>query len=109
MLAHSVFFRLKDRSQASIDRLVDGCREHLAGHPGEVLFAVGTASVYDRQVNDRDWQVALHIVFDSHASHDSYQQALRHELFIAAHAETWAQVRIFDADLSVCDASPRQR
>ena len=33
MLAHSVFFRLKDRSQASIDRLVDGCREQ-----GDAVF-----------------------------------------------------------------------
>jgi hypothetical protein len=46
--------------------------------------------------------VALHIVFESHAAHDAYQQAERHEIFIAAHADSWEQVRVFDADLSVC-------
>ena len=83
MLAHSVFFRLRDRSPASVTRLVEGCRRHLSGHPGEIVFAVGTLADYDRQVNDRDWQVALHIVFDSHAAHDTYQQAERHEVFLA--------------------------
>lgn len=104
MLAHTVFFRLKDRSPESIERLVAGCREHLSGHPGELVFAVGTCAPYDREVNDRDWQVALHIVFDSHAAHDTYQQAERHEVFIAAHADAWERVRVFDADLSVCDS-----
>ena len=103
MLAHSVFFRLKNRSPAAIERLIAGCRDHLSGHPGEVVFAVGTCAPYDRHVNDRDWQVALHIVFDSRAAHDTYQQAERHEIFIAAHADSWEQVRIFDADLSVCN------
>ena len=102
MLAHSVFYRLKDRSPAAIERLIAGCREHLSGHPGEVVFAVGGCAPYDRHVNDRDWQVALHIVFDSRANPDTYQQAERHEIFIAAHADSWEQVRIFDADLSVC-------
>jgi len=104
MLAHSVFFRLKDRSPAAIERLVAGCRAHLSGHPGELVFAVGTCSAYDREVNDRDWQVALHIVFDSRAAHDAYQQAERHEIFIAAHADEWEQVRVFDADLAACEA-----
>jgi len=107
MLCHSVYFRLKDRSPAAIERLVAGCREHLSGHPGEVVFAVGTCSGYDRHVNDRDWDVALHIVFDSHAAHDAYQQAERHEIFIAAHADSWEQVRVFDADLSTCEARGR--
>jgi hypothetical protein len=103
MLAHTVFFRLKDRSPAAVERLIAGCREHLSGHLGEVVFAVGTCAPYDRHVNDRDWQVALNIVFDSRATHDAYQQAERHEIFIAAHADSWELVRIFDADLSVCN------
>jgi hypothetical protein len=100
MLCHSVYFRLKDRSPAAIERLVAGCREHLSGHPGEVVFAVGTCADYDRQVNDRDYDVALVIVFDSHASHDAYQTAERHNQFIAEHADTWAKVRVFDTDLA---------
>ena len=81
-------------------RLVAACRRHLTAHPGTVSFAVGTCASYDRQVNDRDFDVALEIVFDSHAAHDAYQAADRHEQFIAENATTWAKVRVFDADLA---------
>jgi hypothetical protein len=50
-------------------------------------------------VNDRDFDVALEIVFDSHAAHDIYQTAERHNAFIAENATTWAKVRVFDVDL----------
>ena len=43
------------------------------------------------------------IVFDSHASHDAYQSAERHNCFIAEHADSWAKVRIFDADLATLE------
>ena len=103
MLAHSVYFTLKDRSPAAVAKLVAGCREHLTGHPGTRAFAVGTCAAYDRQVNDRDYDVALVIVFESHAAHDAYQTAERHERFIAEHAPSWAKVRVFDADLATLD------
>ena len=100
MLAHSVYFTLKDRTPAATAKLIAGCRAHLTGHPGTVAFAVGTRSSYDREVNDRDHDVALVIVFDSHASHDAYQVAPRHNTFIAEHADSWAKVRVFDDDLT---------
>ncbi len=101
MLSHAVYFTLKKRSPEAAARLVAACRTHLTGHPGTVSFSVGTcATVYDRQVNDRDYDVALTIVFESHAAHDAYQTAERHEIFIAENATEWAQVRVFDADLA---------
>jgi hypothetical protein len=103
MLAHSVYFTLKDRTPAAAAKLVAGCREHLTGHPGTRAFAVGTCADYDRQVNDRDYDVMLVIVFDSRDSHDAYQTADRHNLFIAEHADSWAKVRVFDADLATLE------
>jgi len=103
MLAHSVYFTLKDRTAAAAATLVAGCREHLTGHPGTKAFAVGTCADYDRQVNDRDYDVALLIVFESRASHDAYQTAARHDQFIAEHATSWARVRVFDADLATLE------
>lgn len=100
MLAHSVYFTLKDRTSAAAAALVASCREHLTGHPGEVLFSVGTLAAYDRQVNDRDWDVFLLIVFESQAAHDVYQTAPRHEQFIAVNATSWAKVRVFDANVA---------
>ncbi len=77
-LAHAVYFTLKHRTPEAAAKLVASCQKHLTGHPGTEYFAVGTcASEYDREVNDRDHDVALVIVFDSHAAHDAYQTAPR--------------------------------
>lgn len=99
MLSHAVYFTLKDRSPAAAQALVESCRKHLTGHAGETYFSVGTCAAYDREVNDRDFDVALLIVFESHAAHDAYQVADRHNQFIAENATTWAKVRVFDADV----------
>ncbi len=106
MLSHAVYFTLKDRSPDAVARLVASCRTHLIDHPGTLSFSVGTCAAYDREVNDRDFDVALEIVFDSHASHDAYQTDPRHEQFIAENATTWSKVRVFDADLAVFKAAP---
>lgn len=100
MLAHSVFFSLHDPSRDSIAALVAACREYLDGHPGVVFFGVGTLNPdLDRPVNDRAFDVALHVVFESKAAHDAYQVAPRHLRFIEENKPSWKQVRIFDADL----------
>lgn len=104
MLAHSVYFQLKDRSPEAAAALVAACRQHLTGHPGEVAFSVGTLSAYDRHVNDREWDVFLLVVFESKAAHDAYQTAPRHHEFIADQATAWAKVRVFDADLAAWQA-----
>lgn len=99
MLAHIVYFTLKDRSPAAVQRLVDSCHTYLGGHPGTVFFAVGTLNAeLNREVNDRNFDVALHVVFANKAAHDAYQVAPRHQQFIAENKPTWAQVRVFDAD-----------
>lgn len=103
MLSHAVYFTLKQRSAEAVARLVRSCHEHLTGHPGCVSFAVGRLAEYDRQVNDRAFDVALEIVFESHEAHDTYQTSERHQQFIADNAETWAGVRVFDVDLETVE------
>lgn len=100
-LSHAVYFTLKNRTPEAAAKLVASCHNHLTNHPGTVFFSVGTcAPEYDRQVNDRDYDVALTIVFESHAAHDVYQTAPRHEAFVAENATEWAKVRVFDANLA---------
>ncbi len=100
-LSHAVYFTLKKRTPEAAAKLVASCEQHLTGHPGTVFFSVGTcAAEYDREVNDRDYDVALTIVFESHAAHEVYQTAPRHEQFIAENATDWAKVRVFDANLA---------
>jgi Stress responsive A/B Barrel Domain len=48
-------------------------------------------------VNDKDFDVALHIVFSDNAAHDKYQDAERHKQFIAEQKANWKSVRVFDS------------
>ena len=98
MLAHNVFFSLKDKSPEAKAKVINSAKTHLTGHAGTVFFAVGDlATELNRPVNDLDFDVALHIVFADKASHDIYQEAPRHHLFIDECKEGWAKVRVFDS------------
>jgi hypothetical protein len=98
MLAHNVYFTLNDNSTAAKEKLVAACKKYLTGHPGTSFFGAGTrVEELDRPVNDRDFDVALVVVFDGKAAHDKYQKADRHLAFIAENKANWAEVRVFDA------------
>ncbi len=98
MLAHNVYFSLKDKSEAAKTAMVVACKKYLADHPGVVFFAAGTlVAELDRPVNDRDFDIALHVIFDTKASHDLYQTAPMHLQFIAENREGWEKVRVFDS------------
>jgi hypothetical protein len=98
MLAHMVYFKLNDRSSEMKARLVEACHLYLSGHPGTVFFACGTlCEELDREVNDRDFDVALHVVFRTKEDHDAYQVAPRHNQFIEENRANWAKVRVFDS------------
>lgn len=104
MLAHNVYFSLKDSSQAAKKRLVEACKKYLAPHEGIVFFACGLlAEDLRREVNDLNFDVALHIVFRSRAAHDAYQAAPLHETFIEENRDNWRSVRVFD---SLVDSLP---
>jgi hypothetical protein len=98
MLTHNVYFSLREPSEAARQKLLAACRKYLRGHPGVVSFACGTlATELARPVNDRDFDVALHIVFATQADHDHYQVAPQHVQFVAENKDTWQKVRVFDS------------
>ncbi|MHC5096183.1 MAG: Dabb family protein [Planctomycetota bacterium] len=98
MFAHNVYFTLKDSSQEQVDTLVAECHRYLKDHPGVVFFAAGTVSPeHDRPVNVRDFDVSLHVIFDSVAAQDAYQMAADHLTFIERNKGNWKQVRVFDS------------
>jgi len=100
MLSHAVFFTLKQDSPETRQQLVAGCKKYLADHPGVVWFSAGPiADELDREVNDRDFDVALHVVFKDKAAHDAYQDAPKHKQFIAELSGLWEKVRVFDSYL----------
>ena len=93
MLTHDVYFTLKDKSDEAKKKLVAGCKKYLADHPGTVWFAAGVVvAEHQRDVNDRDFDVALHIVFKDKAFHDKYQDAPQHHRFIDEYKENWETV-----------------
>ena len=97
-LAHNVYFTLHDASDAARARLVQACKKYLSGHPGTLFFACGTlAKDLARPVNDRDFDVGLHVIFETQAAHDAYQVAPRHEKFIEENKSNWSKVRVFDS------------
>jgi hypothetical protein len=101
MLGHMVYFTLNDNSQAKVDALVAACDKYLSKHPGEVYYAAGSlAKDMKRDVNDRDWDVALHLVFKTKADHDTYATAPRHLQFINENQASWKKVRVFDSLLA---------
>jgi hypothetical protein len=100
MFAHNVFFSLNDASPSAIQALVHDCHKYLSDHQGVVFYAAGTLSDIDRPVSDRDYDVALHVVFTDRADHDAYQAAPGHQEFIARNKANWKKVRVFDSDVS---------
>ena len=64
---------------------------------GAVFFAAGIRDKdFNREVNDKDWDVGLHVVFKNKAAHDQYQESSRHQQFIKENKDNWAKVRVFD-------------
>jgi len=96
-LIHDVYFTLNDDSQIARSKLVDDCYKYLSNHPGIVFFAAGQiVESHQRDVNVRDWQVSLHIVFENKDYHDQYQKAPDHHKFIEENKANWKTVRVFD-------------
>jgi hypothetical protein len=102
VLAHDVYFSLNDATPKARAELVAACKKYLTGHEGAVFFSVGTlAAELDRPVNDRDFDVALHVYFKDRAAHDRYQEAPRHKQFIAEQQANWKKVRVFDSTVDL--------
>jgi hypothetical protein len=98
VLAHDVYFALKDASPKAQEALVEACRRHLTGHEGTVFFATGTrATELQRDVNDTAYDVSLHVYFKDQAAHDTYQSHPRHKMFIDEMNANWKSVRVFDS------------
>jgi hypothetical protein len=96
-LAHNVFFTLRDSTPANVQALIDACKKYLTAQAGITYFACGKLEPeLARDVNDRGFDVGLHIVFVDRAAHDAYQDDPMHKRFVAENKANWKQVRVFD-------------
>jgi hypothetical protein len=100
-LAHMVFFTLKDHSKASREGFVASCQKYLDGHQGTAYFSVGTiAEDVEEPVSVRDFDVALHLVFDTKEDEAKYIKDPRHVAFVDENKASFAKVRVFDTYLA---------
>ena len=99
MLAHNVFFTLDDNSPVAVQAMIDDCHVYLARLPGILFYAAGTCSDVDRSVSDRNYDVALHVIFQDRAALDAYSTAPEHIEFIKKRQSNWKNIRIFDSDV----------
>lgn len=100
-IGHMVFFTLKDATPENRKKLVAACEKYLRDHDGVVYFSAGPrAESLDREVNDKDWDVALHLVFADMAAHDKYQDHPQHLKFIEENKAMWSKVRVFDSEIT---------
>ncbi len=99
-IAHHVYFTLIDSSKSKVEEQLAACKKFLDNHSGVELFDIGVLNPdLARPVNDRAYDVSLHVVFTDKAAHDRYQTDPRHLQFIAQQKPNWKQVRVFDSDL----------
>lgn len=98
MHAHNVYFSLKDKSSEAVEQFIADSKLYLAVNSGIKSFACGALEVeLDREVNDQDFDVSLHVLFESRKAHDAYQIAPSHNEFVARNKDNWAAVRVFDS------------
>jgi Stress responsive A/B Barrel Domain len=109
-LAHMVFFKLKDNSGANRAKLIAACKLYLTGHEGTEYFGAGSlATDMNKEVNDRDFDVSLHLVFKNKEAHDKYQESERHVKFIEENKDSLEKVRVFDSYLSPAPADDKAK
>jgi Stress responsive A/B Barrel Domain len=100
-LAHMVFFTLKDRGAESRAAFVASCQKYLTGHPGTISISIGEiAQDVKEPVSDREFDVALHLVFEDKDANAAYQKSPRHVEFVEKNKALFAKVRVFDSYLA---------
>jgi hypothetical protein len=98
MLVHNVFFSLKESSDGARRTLINDCHVYLSTIPGIVSFHCGILAEKNRRpVNDLDFDVGLHVIFESQEAHDAYQASDPHETFVERNQDNWAAARVFDS------------
>jgi hypothetical protein len=97
MLIHNVYFALKDNSDNARQHLIEECHTYLSGIAGITSFHCGVLAEKNRRpVNDRNFDVGLHVIFESQEAHDSYQSSDPHNEFVERNSDNWDNARVFD-------------
>lgn len=95
-MVHNVYFSLHDPSTK--DAMIASCKKYLSKHDGEAFFAAGTTAEHRMlKSNDREFDVAVVIVFRSKDDLVKFDASERHKAFVAENRTNWKKIRVFDA------------
>ena len=105
MIMHSTYFKLQPGSLPDTrESYMSACREYLSSSQGMLSFWVGERDEdMQRPVNDLDFDVAMHQVFENKASFEQYNSKdPRHEQFVMEvnRWTTGTERRVLDSYLS---------
>jgi hypothetical protein len=93
-----VYFKLADRLPGTKARFIEYCRKYLSRFPGQIHFSVGPRDVeMQRDVNARDFDVAMNMIFNSKAAYEAYANADRHKEFIFQTAGMSTTRKVYDS------------
>ena len=98
LLGHNIFFSLKEPTDENKAKLIEACKARLSQHPGIVFFAVGTRDErLNGGFNDKNYDVALHMIFTGREALGSYARTQDHQQFVGESTPLLKNVRIFDS------------
>jgi hypothetical protein len=99
MLIHSVYFWLRPELSAAERRnFHDEVRKLAAVRTIEKIYVGAPASLLERDVTERSFDVALTIVFKDAPAHDAYQVDPVHLAFVERNKASWTRVQVFDSE-----------
>ena len=99
MLIHSVYFWLKpDLDAAGRENFRAEVRKLSAVRTVEKLYVGPPASLRERDVTERSFDMALTIVFKDGPAHDAYQVDPVHLAFVEGNKASWTRVQVFDSE-----------
>jgi hypothetical protein len=99
--AHSTYFVLADpHDPATRKKFTDACVRYLSGYVGQLSFGVGNrARDQNRDVNDKNFDVSMDMVFEDYAAYEAYSNDPRHEEFVKEVGDLSSSRRVFDSYL----------
>jgi hypothetical protein len=98
MLIHSVYFWLNANLTAPERSIFTAEVKKLSAIKAiEKIYVGAPASIAERSVTDRSFDVALTLVFKDGPAHDAYQADPVHLAFVERNKSSWTKVLIYDS------------
>jgi hypothetical protein len=99
MLVHAVYFWLRPGlTPTERSHFLAEVHKLSAIRAIEKIYVGVPATIAERSVTDRSFDVALTIVFRDGPAHDSYQVDPVHLAFVEGNKICWTRVQIFDSE-----------